>query len=45
MNETENVIILTLVAVGRVCTVKETKPGMVAHACDPSMWEAEAGGF
>jgi major histocompatibility complex class I len=23
----------------------ETKPGVVAHAFNPSTWEAEAGGF
>jgi hypothetical protein len=24
---------------------KQTKPGVVAHAFNPSTWEAEAGGF
>jgi hypothetical protein len=24
---------------------KKKKPGVMAHACNPSTWEAEAGGF
>jgi hypothetical protein len=26
-------------------TTKKNVPGMVAHAFNPSIWEAEAGGF